>query len=565
MAASIDPYRGVPSRRYYYLSRTGNRIALPGTTQIDLIAMDYLDVPRAYANVAPETQLGDVAHYLMTGSTRSSYLSINDPIGISLGPLVDWESLVRYPIHPDANFRVAEALTWGPSRDRLEAYLDSIGIIHLDVDELLKLNHTTRFFLLTRFYLPGSIQTGVYRRLLQVAESDEAIHLLNQHAGQTWLSQHTSDMVTILQACNQGGLEAVADLLRTPNLDWARDHLDQYLPLVEASPDLTLAQLQAMTVDQVPAVVRTQSDHQLLRLVNPVGSVESRNRLVAIVEDMLTYTGLWLGTNNVWIHPHRGQLRLDYTQACRSLVDLSPPESTECFLLRNLLRPVVTHLPDLITWWRHSQDWSDPNDRHRYTEADLRRMFIWLHSLNHPLAATIEGCLDQIQAQGLQVETTLTRLRQIPVGLIEPVLTSYFHLGWYMRQWRGPGHPYPINESETGVEPRVGSKREDRIQQRIEQAALNLQTQIEKLSPSDQEQFWSLPLICVDSHRFRVVGPTLGQRYADVFANYHHPSHLLCIRTASTHWVQSGALYTRLILGRDPDGWSHLQDCDFIV
>ena len=142
---------------------------------------------------------------------------------------------------------------------------------------------------------------------------------------------------------------------------------------------------------------------------------------------------------------------------------------------------------------------------------------------------------------------------------IRNVFISYFHMGMYMRRWRGHDHKYPIREGETG--PSVhGLDDANVITSQNVTEAKNVFLENLKILPDDlQGHFWNLKMYFSSGQGLIDKGKSIGVIWDEVITTYK-----FCIRMASGQWAYTGAYYLKQILKEDINGFDINRGLDHV-
>ena len=169
---------------------------------------------------------------------------------------------------------------------------------------------------------------------------------------------------------------------------------------------------------------------------------------------------------------------------------------------------------------------------------------------------TLLRCLDCI-GQALRVNNThdrtaIQQFRKFELQtriLIRQYLDRVFELGMYMRRWKGPGNPYPLQEAET-----LRADFDPDLDLRVPVTLVWDTTK--KLDSGAQRFVHSLRMVVFKDGRFtHSVSKTMSGVYKQAFTM--DDEHKICIRMASAELIGSSyyyidLLYNEVIQGFDP-------------
>lgn len=147
------------------------------------------------------------------------------------------------------------------------------------------------------------------------------------------------------------------------------------------------------------------------------------------------------------------------------------------------------------------------------------------------------------QIQDVDKEQTICRFRNFPdKDLLRNIFLSYIHMGMYMRQWNGPGTPYPLFKNQTGNEAPADSELAKLIEERVFEEGVKLCNYVRQLPSELEELFWSLRIYYVNSDKDVIIfNETIKNRYDSLI--YYQ-----CIRVTSAAWIFTGIFYFKHIL-----------------
>lgn len=145
---------------------------------------------------------------------------------------------------------------------------------------------------------------------------------------------------------------------------------------------------------------------------------------------------------------------------------------------------------------------------------------------------------------------------------IRKVFMSYFRTGMYMRQWKGPGNPYPIQKGDTGSEQQSGTDREVQISTNVtEERSVFIQS-LENLPKELQTVIWDLDMYNLNSKSSSTEPEKRQHTIEGLFERVSRGKY--CIRMASGPWAYTGAYYLKQILNEDIPGFELSSGIRFI-
>lgn len=132
------------------------------------------------------------------------------------------------------------------------------------------------------------------------------------------------------------------------------------------------------------------------------------------------------------------------------------------------------------------------------------------------------------------------------------LFTYLFEIGMYCRQWKGPGHDYPLHRKQTNKEYDVGTDEEIKLSQRVQNIH---QKYIELVKQISDERlltiYESLPAKQILSGNIEHTNENIKQIYEKTITTDEY-----CIRGMSAVFVITGAYYYKIICEREFDGYT---------
>jgi len=595
----------VPSVRYYYLGPHGEQIPFPSLVANDDGLRDLQawyrgsgDVPVAYAKKRiPAGQPFEDLYEIVAGTkikadrvggiyTQGLINSIRDA-GYN-GPMSKrmLDLLLSHPPNPlGSPFGLdTPGLLSEPSLQELQQYLDYKGVVHFRADDIINLPLAERFFYLTRFYPPPPIEPLpdylVINRYKKQARTQPAIEILSRLLANLPIYRlYTSQFEAQFNAINQDpDNEAIWKSVGGTNKDrFYRDYFN-YLRLYgrpASLPQLTLNTIQSLYSLNMRNLTEFLKDFTDLEIVNLVGDsvdlVETRRELIEEAARIL------LSNQYLLLLPTEANL-------CRSVRGL-----TETVLsgvpFRELDYPFVGKgnfanrflcydIFDVLQGFESNKtqegeyQFLDPlTGDTNLTIEDLegfRDAFARGRGGIPPATSIVERINQYIDVMKLQTASSYNKIRQLRTWagqgpenrrLLSEIWRSYFRIGMYMRQWKGPGNPYPLLKEETGTEASVGSREEGTIQFNIATEAHSFNELADKLPENIREIFWSLPIYSLAQNGWNENREnTIRDRSNQMFGTKEGEREF-CIRVASRPWIYTAVFYLKQILNEEVEGF----------
>lgn len=219
---------------------------------------------------------------------------------------------------------------------------------------------------------------------------------------------------------------------------------------------------------------------------------------------------------------------------------------------------VCFDLADLITLWENGE-FRNPYNHGESFDIDTIEYLKYVIE-KHPDLSTDE----QIQEfdrffhnYKLQKEHTseiIENLRKVNPTYLRQLWVYLFAIGMYFRQWKGPGHPYPLSTEYTGSEFRDYCLEETQLLQVINILNQRYITALENLRQFEGQEVYqwyqSLPEIGIYNQRLEIVNNSIENMYNQTINQGD-----LCIRMISTSFVSTGSYYLKNILNETIPGY----------
>lgn len=144
------------------------------------------------------------------------------------------------------------------------------------------------------------------------------------------------------------------------------------------------------------------------------------------------------------------------------------------------------------------------------------------------------------QLEKEEFNQNIKALQELNSGLIKDLFIYLFEMGMYFRQWKGPGHEYPLSEEDSGLELNVGSLNELQLVKYIQDIHGKYIQTLNQLQ--DTNIYQSLPCVRIISGKLDFAETTIKDIYENTILHDNY-----CIRESSIIFVITGAYYLRVI------------------
>lgn len=599
----------IPSSRYYYLNRTGYRIPYLALSPPDQFTRDLSawknklkTSPIIYASSLfepsndPEINLTSIAngeiptifsnrlaeellHYLyVTNLERGEENFLLQP------KLQHFKLMFYYPFNPSADFIKASQLAANRDADGITKYLDERDIITFNVNDIIKLGKWSIFFYLTRFYGPpieGDLETNVLIRIYTKQSNNNLTKRLSRSISRQPYNKYTNEFNAIFQHFNENPDSDYYLQLGALSVERFKNSFWNYLDLLgrpKNLPSLTLStirSLQPIDLTDLVDFLLNFTDQEIKNLVGDFTLPRGTDTRIGFVHR----------ASYILLNPRTFLLIPTESSLCKNLETIALDEFsdlTHAFVGRGVLADGFDcyDIPELFDYFEALKDadgtyvFRDPlHTSANFSVKDLEDLRNAVGSGRHGIPAD-KGVVDRFQKYIdqaiLQENVGFAKIRKFRAfksespennQLLKDLIMSYFHMGMYMRQWEGPGNPYPLLQSQTGSTVHGLGRAPGWIDENIyKERTERFEMLLAKLSPDLQEDFGNLHTYYYDESTGPIsVGVAINKRYKEVIVKGY-----FCIRMASGPWAYTGAYYYKQIFGEDIPGLDLSRGIDFI-
>jgi hypothetical protein len=493
------------------------------------------------------------------------------------------ELMLNYPFNRAANYIRASQIAAAPTIQEIQAYLNERGIFHFRAEDIVGLPSEDIFFYLTRFYGPpveGNLESKVYERLYLKQANNETTRNLarlipnNLQAFQSYRNEFNLVFEELNQDPNSPHIERVFD---TNSRERFLQEPFAYLTLLRRSnnlPQLTLNTIRQLIPggrSQIIDLLRNYSDREIILLVGTIIQDEpTRTALLHRAVDELTTSRVFLLTpieaalckNKESVTTGNEFRELNTAYLGRG----SFAAGFDCYEIEDLFSSFEAHKDQSGIY-----TFVDPlNLNNRFSIQDLIdfRNAIQTGRAGIPsspqLVARFNTYITAAESQSRSDFQQIQRLRQWAnqssqnKEIIRNLFLNYFYMGMYMRQWKGPGNPYPITKNQTGSEAEAASNLGLQIAENVERQKVIVEQYLAQLPADLQDIFWNLRVYFLQGDRLTDKGTNIQTRWVEVLTG------TFCIRMASGPWAFTGAYYLKQILNEEIPGFDLGQGLDYI-
>ena len=598
----------VPSYKFYYLSKSGYIVPhLSSTLDVNQMKTDYnvwLSVGRFVAIVTTNDAPTAIAYVTTGRSTTMSNIPTNEfrrfldtlPVTPTVKSIAiaDLQNIQKYPYNPAADLKKVFALM-SDVNSTFQQYFDEQEIFTADPNFYTYVTDPSeRFFYLTRFYFKptqNNFQKAMrfkYDKMLYQKPQNSIKELINNTVSKlkddNFYLVHRSDLDSYF-----------THMLDNPNAKWhdtfgaynmlllKNQFYDEYFPLVYRpgnTPELTLEYLRTIQSENVTNILHKYTDSEIIQtllelLPNIIDIYENhtnRNDIITnIVVELTT-------TKYIVLPPNQGA-------RCRNRTTLTTDEPWEetnepilgygsilgglkCYSFNELFQHFEAgKSEDIYTF-------DDPLSRDAnaiFRSSDLEQMrqaLIDTGQTNNPMIKEfIRQLQDYIRKAKDQESGNILAIRSFRNfansnldnrNLIRTILVNMFLMSMYMRQWKGPPDPYPLNARETGQTTRQYDEAPPEcVSQRVYEAAISFRDVFDRLPANLQTLFWNMKMLSTTG----VLSYPVKFEFDKVFQGGEGRQ---CIRLASEPFAYSSAYYLKQFLNEDIPGYDPSRTIDRI-
>jgi hypothetical protein len=565
---------GIPSNRYYYYSLNSQKIPVfyrgPNRDQIRKDAQSYISNGSIHYRVVENlvaTRGFDLYQLIKSGRTLSQWTDdqkeeltqflienrYHGNLHVEVTPRFIHD-LIMYPINPGADLFKASALVNTKSTARIQQYLDTIGIVHFNAGDIINYDISDMLFWLTRFYGPPGnnlVAKGFHNNLLRQASNQLSRNIVSNINDDSKIIKYYDKLAIVIDQINKQFETAITDImnnLQITNITRFYNSLVMYLPILER-PILSPFRLGLAKDLNRNLVIEDVQYYTDLEIENILGTIiaEDRRTFISLALDKINDKNVFILTAKdaeICQNEQEDITNEKFNSFNTSYLGIGVlSQGLRCYDTEYLLQGLQVKDDQGIYLFRDSLNYISGGI---ITEDELR-MISNLHIENH------EEFLKLYQISKRQNEDTE---RNIPIikawvdqseenkQIFRELFESLFYAGMYMRQWKGPGNPYPYKKGETGVTVEGLGRAPENVQEKSTEQLIKFKLVLDhKIPVQYQTMIYRLKYMDYDLNTFSKK-PTTIQYYVEGLLSGE-----FCVRLSSAPSVYTAIYYLRSILG----------------
>jgi hypothetical protein len=487
------------------------------------------------------------------------------------------EQMYSHPFNKAADFNQANGLAYTNDVRLIQKYLNERGIVTFKAEDIFNLQPIDKFFYLTRFYGPpqlGNLDTlSTSRKYIKLSSNEVTRRLATQVSVNFNLyQQFQNEFDQFFKTLNINPNYPIEQHFGTTSAERIYANFFDYLKLLKRPQNLpvltlnTIRQLNTTNRDQIVKFLSNYLDNQIIGLVGDIDRLTNSRTRNALLKSAAQH----LITNRTFIlFPNEAEL-------CNNKISVGGDKFSELgyvFIGKGSISTGFTCydiLTDLFeNFDANTEDdgtitFIDPSSREprNFTADDLKGFRDAVASgrggitSDKKLLDKFNSYIRQAEIQESSAYAGIKAFRKFIMedpqnkNLIRDILMIFFRIGMYMRQWKGPGNPYPIESSETGETVEGTGEAQDFVKQNVERETGTFWNNFIKFPKNFQEIFWNLPAYAKRGNIIEDIGYNIRKLWNDVIQKGGY-----CVRLASNIWTFSGAYYLKQILNEEIVGF----------
>ena len=589
----------IPSSRYYYLSQKGFPIPYVAlSTDVDQMLRDVSvwHTPGEHKPVYRKS-------YNNSRGPTIDLVSMIDGIGVSISNIsneyresmtelfpqefpftiskVFISLMAKYPHHPDADLTIAANLSQTNDGGGIQNYLNRIGVITFTYNEISGLSPIKKYFYLTRFYGPPPLgdlnEQYVGDAYDKISLTDEASSIAKSiKVNLDLFKQYQEETMALFYTYNTDPNNKIYEKMGTNNKKAFLNNIYDYIALKTKTWGsnpltlITITYLNTANKNEIKTFIESYNDIVLISLVGK-SEYDTRSQLLDIVADRLS-------ANRAFLLDKKEAALCKYKSDAMSLddfVEIDQPfiglgsllGKLRCVELDSLFDTLeITDENGLYLFRDASNQTGEPRS---FTLEELNNIKDALVQARYPIKqAYIDKMNFYIDEFKVQQSSEFQRILPLRSwyrqsdnnkSILKQVFIKYFEIGMYMRQWKGPGNPYPLLKRQTGETVEALGRTPEWVQTNVDKAIPIFTNELDKLPEILRTLIWSLPVYYVgDDGQPEKMNRTIQSRYNQV------TSGVFCIRLASAPWSYTGAYYLKFVTGENIAGFDLTAGLEFI-
>ena len=522
---------------------------------------------------------------------------------------------IRGGFNPASDYLKAIQLALNVDEAAIQAYLDDIGVINFTAKKIATYPFHEIFYYLVHFFGPppeGNIDvsytikkyniealTGISRIFAsQIRDNYDVFIKYNDKFDEYFKYCANPQNFPTRDFSEEEGDTRTPEFLtllnkfETTNGPRLLDNIFLYLPLLSVpKTELTLqsfkqfcqANANASGADMRKTIMNTYSDKQLETLVpqhyhdaefkGPLMMVPTRNEFVDII------LGFWLTLRarfltkefgGVCRNPESIVQSEDFTDMDEQFISVGTlTTDMVCYAIEDIVMTFRNNTDDTGTVTFKNpirfapdftiQDLKDIKNAVALGAAPFVKYTIGREKVNrNELIDIFSGYIAQAELQESSDYRVLIKIPNFAKKstanreLVHNLFKSMFEAGMYMRQWKGPGHDYPLERAATGQELHGETTERKALDSLVGAKLVEFNEYLEKLPEELRTVVRGLKMyVKTDADQApRVYSNSIQSLHERVTGGTE------CIRMSSAPYVYTGAYYLRRCLGQDIPGFS---------
>lgn len=349
-------------------------------------------------------------------------------------------------------------------------------------------------------------------------------------------------------------------------------NINEYRLLLDKQPVKTdLNTLSVKMASSRRIILRDYSDVMIFNTIQAYFNYDSRANLLE--------NALNLFTNNGFFVPLHRNCRNDET------LDLENTNDPNVFIIAygTVTEYTCYELSDYIGSISSSEELPHPEANNRnsihyqklFSFEEVQKLLKLANSFANKIPPTeiieLENLVTSIAATIIERDNYSSEIYDIYKNFdgtektaFEEAIMKIFETGMYMRQWRGPGHPYPLKTNQTLA---IGNNANDRLETPQTEIGINvtisynaLRDILQSTTGRVRNLFNGLNIMGIHRHtrEYYKRGGTFGEILSQVINGTY------CIRMASIRFAVSGYYYMEQVVGK-PIAGMHPSQLDSVI
>lgn len=510
------------------------------------------------------------------------------------------ELMYSHPFNKTSNFTQASRLADNSTIPEIQNYLNERGVVTFKAEDIINFLPVDIFFYLTRFYGPpvtGDLESkAIERKYIQLAKNGTTKKIARQIASNISIyRQLQKEFDLFFNTLNSIPGYPIQKNFMDPNYPIDEDlthgirtrilnNFFAYLKILQVPKNIplltlnTVRQLNTTNQEQIIQFLSYYPDNAIIHLIGNIDRLpESRSR-----DQLLLSAARQLTMNRTFLLL---PWEVEFSEICNNsqTIDYEKFDELEhAFVGKGSITTGFTCydiISDLFdTFAKNTDDngfvtFIDVSSREpkNLTVEDLKAFREAVASgrggtqPNKEILKRFDYYINQAEIQSSSNYNGIKAFRKYVAenvenaDIVRNVFLNYFYMGMYMRQWKGPGHPYPIEACRTGETVEGEGQAPKTVKKNVAKAAGPFWKYFHQLPKDLQKSFWYFRVYSKQNDRLEDIGYDNNKFWNDVIKTGNH-----CIRLASDRWSFTGAYYLKQILNEDIPGFDISRSIDHI-